>query len=111
MKKPIVILLMAIPIFINLIAWAEPIGFRSLQWGEHVNHSQFNCTIYEDDKNLANCSKKGENLSIGGAELKHISYFLYKDMLESVFITVGGYDNSQQVFKSFQMNYGRLPEI
>ncbi len=93
MKK--VILSILLVILIESMGFASipdfknsPDGFRGLKWGDSVSALGVNAELIRNEPKIETVqySKKGEVLSLGGADLSQVVYFFWKDKFISVML-------------------------
>lgn len=81
-------------------------GFRDLKFEARID-SIPGFVINEDEGDQKFYSKSGDDLKIGEAELKSISYGAYKGKLSHVLIVTSGYLNSNRLLDILKEAYGR----
>lgn len=84
----------------------EPDGFRGIKWGAPFSAHAKELTLVEKGKDENYYLRKGDKMSIGGAELKQLAYGYWKDQFVSVFIETSGAGNKSALLEAFRSQFG-----
>jgi hypothetical protein len=90
---------------LNSVAFAsenEPEGFRGIKWG--TAFSKHSTEMVLKEKNIY--TRKGDQMTIGGAKLKELSYFYYKGQFSGVFVETVGIQNEQALIAALRAQFG-----
>lgn len=90
----------------SLKALDEKNGFRNYHFGDDISQFQ-DLKVVEDDGDSKFYSSTNENLKVGGADLKDITYGFYKGKLANVFIKTPGLTDSRALLDALKAQYGR----
>lgn len=85
----------------------EPDGFRGIKWGTPFSAHAKELTLVEKGKDENYYLRKGEKMSIGGAELKQLAYGYWKNQFVSVFIETLGVGNKSALLEAFRAQFGQ----
>ena len=85
----------------------EPDGFRGIKWGTDFSANTSEMSVVEKVKDEIFYFRKGDKLSIGGAELKRITYGYRKGKLMSIMLNSSGINNKTALIDAFREQFGR----
>jgi hypothetical protein len=91
------------------VASAEADGFRGLKWGTEFSAIEGEMTYSRTDSSYGGVKmykRKGDGLTIGGAELKSIEYGFWRNRLCSVMITLEGSGNFSSLKDAVFLKFG-----
>ena len=86
----------------------EPADFRGIKWQQPLNSLTDMEELYRDDESheIA-CSRKGEDMTFGGARLSSVEYIFVNGKLSNVSVVVKGEHEAKSLLKEARALYGR----
>ena len=86
----------------------EPLDFRGIKWLENLDDIRGMKVLYrEDDGSETICSRKGDDLRLGGAELSSIEYIFLDGKLSAVSVVAEGEQNQEALLDEAKSMFGR----
>jgi hypothetical protein len=90
----------------NVLATPDISGFRDFTWGMDFNEVKRNLKLVEDHGDIKYYTKNKDDLKVGTAILKKISYGFYKGKFFAVNIKYQGIDNHVAIKEILGEKYG-----
>ncbi len=91
----------------------EPVGFRGIRWGTHIEELLDMVPAYgiktDIEENVADCkfyTKKNDNMKIGDSDINKIAYGFYKGRFYNVRIFVNNLENYSSIKQTIFQLYG-----
>ena len=86
----------------------EPLDFRGIKWQESLDGiSGMNELYREDDGSQVICSREGDELRLGSAELASIEYIFWDGKLSEAAVAAVGEENRKALLDEAKSMYGR----
>jgi hypothetical protein len=86
----------------------EPADFRGIKWQQPLDTLTDMEELYRDDESgeIA-CSRRGEDMTFGGARLSSVEYIFIRGKLSNVAVVVKGGEESKSLLEEAKALYGR----
>jgi hypothetical protein len=116
----------AVSLLISVFAWAlsaaggrageeymadtamEPADFRGIKWQQRLDSLTDMEELYRDDESREiACSRKGENMTFGGAKLSSVEYIFFDGRLSNVSVVVKGENEAKALLEEAKALYGK----
>jgi len=81
-------------------------GFRSIKWGDNIKSNIKEMKFVGKSKDKKYYTRKGDKMSIGGADLALIMYGYYQERLATVKIVTDTESNKYALLKAFESQFG-----
>ncbi len=88
-------------------AESEPDGFRGIEWGQKPKNKYGLVEIEDLDGYLKTYERKGEKMTLGGADIVSIKYEFFKDKFCSVRVKSNGESNWNALRSAMWQRFGK----